>query len=129
MNTSARLPRILAITIFGAMTCGVVTMSSATDRFDASQMKVQYGDLDVSSASGAAALYKRIQGAAETVCHQWEHGDLYYRNLFYTCIRKTMNNAINALNQPVLFTIAANARGNAKAALITAKVIVTSNGK
>ena len=129
MNTSARLPLILAITIFGALTFGGGTLSFATDRFDASQVKVRYGDLDVSSASGAAALYKRIQGAAETVCHQWEHGDLYYRNLFYTCMQKTMNNAINALNQPVLLTIAANAGVNAKAGLVTAKVIVTSNGK
>ncbi|HEY6620718.1 MAG TPA: UrcA family protein [Steroidobacteraceae bacterium] len=121
MTTATRL---IPIAIFAALTCSIAAMSFASDRFDALQVKVKYGDLDVSSTSGAATLYKRIQGAAEAACRPWNHGDLYYRNIFHACVRKTVSNAVNELNQPVLFTVA-----NAKAAAITPNVIATGNGR
>lgn len=99
-------------------------MSFASDRLDASQVKVKYGDLDVSSEPGAARLYNRIQGAAETVCHPLKNPDLYPHKLFYICMKKAISNAINEANEPVLFTIA-----NAKAESIKPKVIVTSNAR
>jgi UrcA family protein len=126
MNASTR--SILAATIFAALTCGIVTMSFASDGPDAFQVKVKYGDLDASSASGATTLYKRILGAAETVCHPLKNPDLYPRKLFYICMRKAMSNAVNEVNEPVLFTIAnANANANANAGADAPKVIVTSN--
>lgn len=124
MNTSTRLSRIPAATIFAALTCSIAVVSFASGSLDDLQVNVKYGDLDVSSASGAAALYKRIQGAAETVCHPWNHGDLYYRNLFNTCMRKAMSKAINEVNQPALFTIA-----NAKTGTIVPHVFVHGSGR
>jgi len=124
MNHSARLPRRLATTIFAALICIIATVSFASGSFDDLRVRVKYGDLDVSSASGAATLYKRIEGAAEAVCNPWNHGDLYYRNLFYACMRKAINNAINEINQPALFTIA-----NAQAQAIKPNVIAASKGK
>jgi UrcA family protein len=122
MNTSTRV--ILAATIFAALTCSIATASFSSDRLDASQVKVKYGDLDVSSTSGAATLYSRIQGAAETVCHPLKNHDLYPRKLFYVCVKKAISNAIDEANEPVLFTIA-----SAKAGTITPKVIVTSSAR
>jgi UrcA family protein len=124
MNTSTRLPPILAAAIFAVLTCSIATVSFASDSFDAFQVKVKYADLDVSRASGAATLYKRIQGAAETVCRQLKNPDLYYRKLFYACMREAMSNAINRVNQPVLLTIA-----NAKAGTTAPNGILTSNGR
>jgi UrcA family protein len=108
MNTSTRLPRILAATIFAALTCGIATVSFASDATDALQAKVKYGDLNVSSPSGAATLYSRIRVAADSVCHPFRPlnpGDLAAGQVFTACVKKAMSNAINAVNQPALFTI------------------------
>ncbi len=121
MNTCTRLPRIAA-PIFAALTCSIATVSFASDSLDDLQVRVKYGDLDVSSASGASTLYKRIRGAAETVCQQWKDGDLYYRKNFYACIQKATSNAINEVNQPALFKIA-----NAETRPLKPKLIVTSS--
>jgi UrcA family protein len=122
MITSARV--ILAATIFAALTCSIATVSFASDRLDVLQVKVQYGDLDVSSASGAATLYNRIRGAADTVCHPLKDPSIYPRRLFYICMKKAISNAVNDANEPVLFAVA-----NAKAGTITPKVIVTSSAR
>jgi UrcA family protein len=124
VNTSTRLPRILAATIFAALTYCIATVSFASDSLNDLQTKVKYGDLDVSSASGAAALYRRIQGAAESVCHSLKNPNIYPRKLFYMCVRTAVNNAINEINQPALFSIA-----NAKTGTTTPSVILSSNGR
>jgi UrcA family protein len=124
MNTPPRLPRILTATIFAALTCSIATLSFASDRLDDLQVKVSYGDLDLSSASGAATLYKRIQSAADTVCHSLKNPDLYYRRLFHACMRRATSNAINEINQPVLAAVA-----NAKTGTITPNVILTGNSR
>ena len=122
IDTSTR--PILAATIFAALTCSIASVSFASDSLDALQVKVKYGDLDISSASGAATLYKRIQSAAETVCHPLKNPDLYPRKLFYVCMRKAISNAIIEANEPVLLTIA-----NAKAGIVTPKVIAAGIGR
>ena len=119
IDTSTR--PILAATIFAALTCSIASVSFASDSLDALQVKVKYGDLDISSASGAATLYKRIQSAAETVCHPLKNPDLYPRKLFYVCMRKAISNAIIEANEPAQLTIA-----NTKAGIVTPKVILTS---
>jgi UrcA family protein len=119
IDTSTR--PILAATIFAALTCSIASVSFASDSLDALQVKVKYGDLDISSASGAATLYKRIQSAAETVCHPLKNPDLYPRKLFYVCMRKAISNAIIEANEPALLTIA-----NTKAGIVTPNVILTS---
>jgi UrcA family protein len=124
MNTCTSTRLIRATTIFAALTCSIATVSFASDSLDALQVKVKYGDLDISSASGAATLYKRIHVAAETVCQALKNTDLYPRKLFYMCMKKAISNAIIEANEPVLLTIA-----NAKAGIVTPKVIVTSIGR
>jgi UrcA family protein len=123
MKTSTHSPRIAA-TIFAALTCSTATVSFASDSLNGLHVRVKYGDLDVSSASGASTLYKRIRGAAETVCHQWKDGDLYYHNIFYECIQKAMSNAVNEVNEPALFTIA-----NTETRTFKRNLIVTSNSR
>ena len=48
IDTSTR--PILAATIFAALTCSIASVSFASDSLDALQVKVKYGDLDISSA-------------------------------------------------------------------------------
>jgi UrcA family protein len=125
MNTSTQISRILAATIFAALTSSIATVSFASDSPDALQVKVKYGDLNVSSTSGAASLYDRIRVAADTVCRPFQPlnpADLGARTIFAACVQKAMSNAINEINEPALFTIA-----NAKAG--TSKRILLASGQ
>jgi UrcA family protein len=105
MNTSTQLPRILAATIFAALTCGIATVSFASDGTDALQAKVKYDDLNVSSSSGAATLYNRIRTAAENVCHPFNNRDFASQKLLAACVHEAMSDAVKEVNQPALFTI------------------------
>jgi UrcA family protein len=119
MNTSSKISRILAVTIFAAMTSGIATTSFADS--DPLQVKVKYGDLNVSNASGATALYTRIRGAADSVCHPFRPlnpGDLQASKVFTACVRKAMSNAINEINEPALFTVANTKNGTSKPILL-----------
>ncbi|HMH87826.1 MAG TPA: UrcA family protein [Steroidobacteraceae bacterium] len=122
MNTSPQLPRILAVTIFAALTCGTATVSFASDGTDALQATVKYGDLNVSSPSGAATLYGRIRAAAENVCHPFNNRDLASKKLLAACVHKAMSDAVIEVNQPALFTIY-----NAKSG--TSKPIMLASGQ
>src|ERR1700733_3478024 len=108
MNTSTTASRILAATIFAVLTSGIATVSFASDSPDVLQVKVKYGDLNVSSTSGATSLYNRIRYAAYSVCHPFRplnSADFGERNVFTACVQKAMSNAINAVNEPALFTV------------------------
>jgi len=122
MNTSTRVSRILAATIFAALTCGVATASFASDSSNPLQVKVKYGDLNVSSTAGAATLYTRIRLAAEAVCHPFNNRDLASQRLFAGCVHKAMSNAVNEVDQPTLSAIY-----NAK--IGTSKPIMLASGQ
>jgi UrcA family protein len=121
MNTSTKISRILAVTLFAALTSSLAAVSFASDSSGALQMKVKYGDLNVSSTSGAASLYNRIRGAADTVCHPFQPAnpaDLHARKVFAACVQKAMSKAINEVNEPALFTIANAKTGTFKPILL-----------
>jgi UrcA family protein len=125
MNTSTQVSRILAATVFAALTCGIASVSFASDSPDALQVKVKYSDLNVSTTSGATSLYNRIRGAADSVCHLLRPsnpGDLPARKVFTDCVHKAMSNAINEVNEPALFTVA-----NAKAGI--SKPVMLASGQ
>ena len=114
MNTSTQVSRILAATIFAALTSGIATVSFASDGTDPLQVKVQYGDLNVSSASGAGTLYNRIRAAAEDVCRPFKNRDLASQKALAACVHKAMSNAVNEVNEPALFTIYNGKTGTSK---------------
>jgi UrcA family protein len=121
MNTST--PRILAATIFAALTCSIATLSFASDSFAPLQVKVKYADLNVSSEPGAATLFNRIQGAAETVCEPFNSRDFGQRRLFAACVHKAISDAVNEIDQPVLFTIYNAKIGTSKPVLLAASQV------
>jgi UrcA family protein len=88
--------------------CGVIASSFAAlpaaeaESFDAPQVTVAFGDLDVSRPEGAAVLYRRIKAAAETVCSPyWATGFAAQANA-YDCVRSAIAEAVTAVNQPAL---------------------------
>lgn len=121
MNTSTQISRILAVTVFAALTSSIATVSFASDCPDALQVKVKYADLNVSTTSGATSLYNRIKAAADSVCHPFRPlvpGDLAARKTFTACMHKAMSNAINEVNEPALFTVANTKAGTSKPVLL-----------
>jgi UrcA family protein len=121
MNTSTQITRILAATVFAALTGSIATVSFASDSPDALQVKVKYADLNVSTTSGATSLYNRIRGAADSVCHPFRPlnpADFAAQKAFTACVRKAMSNAINDVNEPALFTVANTKAGTSKPVLL-----------
>ena len=122
MNTSTTASRILAATIFAALTSGIATVSFASDSPDALQVNVKYGDLNVSNTSGATSLYNRIRAAADSVCHPFlplNSADLGAHKAFTACVQKAMSDAINTVNEPALFTVA-NAKNRTSKSILLA---------
>jgi UrcA family protein len=88
--------------------CGVIASSFAAlpaaeaESFDALQVKVAFGDLDVSRPEGAAVLYRRIKAAAETVCSPYWATGFAARANTYDCVRSAIAEAVTAVDQPAL---------------------------
>jgi UrcA family protein len=88
--------------------CCVIASSFAAlpaaeaESFDALQVKVAFGDLDVSRPEGAAVLYRRIKAAAETVCSPYWATGFAARAVVYDCVRSAIAEAVTAVDQPAL---------------------------
>ncbi|HUL19355.1 MAG TPA: UrcA family protein [Steroidobacteraceae bacterium] len=65
---------------------------------------VKYGDLDLSTASGAHTLYSRIAGAARTVCG-FEGTTLIDQAIWKGCYRGAISDAVAKVNSPMLTAV------------------------
>lgn len=67
------------------------------------QMKVYYGDLDLSHADGAQALLGRLKMASTHVCGgQPTIGDLTSSRYYQSCFRQAMDGAIASIGTPLV---------------------------
>ena len=80
--TSTPLRTLIAGAILSVLAFSFATVSSANDGTTPPQVIVKFGDLDISTSKGAAALYDRIQTAARrrllAICRPLEpprHGE------------------------------------------------------
>lgn len=104
---SIRLPRLVIATILGPLAFGAVTVCIAGDIGDVPHAAVKFGDLDLSSPNGAAALYGRIRLAAYDVCGSFDTDmrDLPDPIELNTCVHNAVRNAVAKVNQPALSAI------------------------
>ena len=105
--TSAKLPRLVTTTIFGALAFGCGALSIAADRSDVPQVVVKFGDLNLSNRQGAATLYNRIVAAAYEVCGSFDtdiRALASYRKLD-ACVHKAIADAVTKVGQPELFAV------------------------
>ena len=109
MNTitqPASLRYMTATVLFSALTLSVAAMCRAGDGSTGEpQSIVKYADLNVSSNSGAAALYARISAAAGGVCRALDGRDLTSKALFARCVHKAISDAVTQVDQPALSAI------------------------
>ena len=69
---------------------------------------VSYGDLDLSTAAGAKALYERLASAARMVCPGEFSPDLKQVAGYYTCRREAIARAVSRINSSQLAALVAN---------------------
>jgi UrcA family protein len=64
-------------------------------------IEVSFRDLDLSTPSGAAKLYRRIQAAARNVC-QYEPTSPRAQIIWQYCVLPTLDAAVTKVNNPLL---------------------------
>jgi UrcA family protein len=105
MTPSPRLRGLIATAIFSALASSFTVVCAAADSTDAPSVVVKYGDLNVSSPQGAAALYGRIRVAAEAVCPHLDHADLQSKMHMDVCVDKAIADAVTKVDQPALLAV------------------------
>lgn len=121
-TTSTKFRRLLTVTLFAAFASGAAICSAAEG--NAPQSTVKYGDLNLSSAQGANALYSRIRIAAQEVCHPLDRRDMASKQLFANCVHKAIANAVSKVDQASLVAVY-----NAKAGISKPIVLASSQSR
>ena len=63
---------------------------------------VRFPDLDLSKMDGAAALYVRLQHAADIVCNSLQSRDIGIDAKYRTCTQHAVADAVASVNRPLL---------------------------
>lgn len=120
MNTVKLLRRSSAWPVaLAALAClaGSAQVLASSQQIEIHSVTVRYGDLDLTSSAGAAALYQRIQGAARLACGYEDHrlARLPYVN---HCNNSAISDAVATVNSPLLTAIHAAHRGPSLTAML-----------
>ena len=89
----------LAAVLMGSF-LGMAHASTATS--DVREMRVYFGDLDLNSRTGAAALYRRIESAAHSVCDLPNDRMLSVQVKVRRCVKQATERAFTDANTPAL---------------------------
>ncbi len=69
---------------------------------DVPSVVVHFADLDLSGSEGASVLYRRLKGAAETVCAPLDDRNLARHMRFQACVQNAISTAVTKVDQPAL---------------------------
>ncbi len=99
------LTALIAVTTFAV--CNF-TIAQADTGFEPRSATVRFADLDTTTTPGAAALYKRLKSAAESVCKDLEPGVwLTLKEPYTSCVHLALGNAIVKIDRPAVTAYAA----------------------
>ncbi|HKT74102.1 MAG TPA: UrcA family protein [Steroidobacteraceae bacterium] len=79
-----------------------VTAHADTSALSVPQQVVHYGDLNLNSSAGIAALFRRVHKAAEQVCGQVDRRELERAALWDACVSQATERAVDTINVPAL---------------------------
>jgi len=101
MNVSTRKSnhRFRALALFAVGLLGTTTAWAGPPA--TRSVEVSFRDLDLSTSSGAAKLYRRIQAAARSVC-QYEPTSPREQIIWQYCVRPTVDAAVAKVDNPLL---------------------------
>jgi UrcA family protein len=113
MNTTTftSLRTLAAGAIFSALALSFATVSRADDGTAPPQVIVKFGDLDVSTSQGAAALYGRLHSAAVNVCSRMYISEQAYRWHKNACLQQVIADAVIKVDRPALSAVFASKFG------------------
>jgi len=86
---------ILALTL-GFQSAHAVSSQNVTS------VVVHFADLDLSRSEGVAALYRRLKGAAKTLCEPLNARDLEMQMNFRTCLQSALSAAVANIDRLAL---------------------------
>lgn len=102
---------LLAAAVIGALgiaTAGAAAPDSAAPAADTLSVTVRYGDLDLASAAGTRALYRRLVVAAKQVCPDSGSRELTILRFEETCRNQAIVNAARQIPSPQLAAMVAS---------------------
>lgn len=77
-------------------------LANAAPSQEALSVMVHFADLDLTHADGVAVLYRRLKGAAETVCAAQDRRDPGSQMRFRVCWQTALGAAVAKVNRPAL---------------------------
>lgn len=77
-------------------------LASAAPYQDVPSVNVHFADLDLAHSEGAAALYRRLKAAAETVCAPQNGRDLGSQARYKICWQSALDTAVAKVDQSAL---------------------------
>jgi UrcA family protein len=77
-------------------------LANAAPPQDAPSVIVQFADLDLTHGEGVAVLFRRLQGAAESVCAPQNGSDLGRQMRYKTCVQSALGAAVVKVDRPEL---------------------------
>lgn len=89
-------PALLALTLLPALA------THADDLSEPRHITVTYSDLNLKTAAGAQTLYRRINTAALSVCHDLETKVLSGRSYWNQCMNQAISHAVLDVDAPML---------------------------
>jgi UrcA family protein len=102
MKTFGGFRVVIATAIVGVISGSFAALPAAADGFDAPQITVKYGDLNLANSQGVATLYSRIQAAAKNVCWQFEGPGIQTTVQRNACVDKAITGAVTKVNNSAL---------------------------
>jgi UrcA family protein len=109
--TTTSLRTLVAGAILSALALSFAAVSRADVDTTPPQAIVKFGDLDVSTSRGAAALYRRIHGAAVNVCSRMYVDGQSYKWHASACLQKVIGDAVIKVDRPALSAVFASKYG------------------
>lgn len=102
-HMTPRNQSLILLAFVATLVAAALPVSAFADGSDAAPTSmVKFGDLDLSRPEGAATLYRRIQGAAEQVCRQYEGRPLTSYVRKRACEAHAIEVAVTTVNSPKL---------------------------
>ena len=103
MNSLNIIRHVMTAAIVGTLVSGFALPAGAADT--TRSITVKFGDLNVSNAEGAAALYARIRSAAKSVCAPEQSPSDPFSTDFRACVHKAIADAVTKVNRMELYTV------------------------
>jgi UrcA family protein len=101
------------------LTVSGITIANADAAMEARSETVGFADLDTTNVHGAAALYRRIASAAESVCRDLKPGrQLVLMEPYVRCVHQAISAAVTKVDRPAVTAYSQARGGHSPAAAI-----------